>query len=177
MSSLALLTTRVLSLGTIALEIVSIVIFLALVARKEKFLRIVRKHTLLIGFLVSFGSVVASMYYSNIVGFTPCTLCWVQRIFLYPQALIFGIALFKRDFGVADYILGLSIVGGAVALYHTYIQFGGAPLVPCSAEVISCSQRFFVEFGYITIPTMSLSAFVLIALCMVALKRVPPVLH
>lgn len=170
MTPLVELVTRFVSLGVVAADIGIIVLVAALVLRWRAVLNFVSRYALWIGFFTAFGSLVGSLFYSNYAGFTPCTLCWIQRIFIYPLVPIFAIALWKRDSGVVDYAFSLSAIGVLVAIYHTYIQFGGSSLLPCSAEV-SCAQRFFVEYGYVTIPTMSLTAFALIALCMLALKK------
>lgn len=164
-------TTEILALLTILLQGATIVLVIAHLAGFRTLASFFGRHALLLGFLVSVGALGASLFYSDVAGFTPCPLCWWQRVFLYPQAVLFAIALFKRDRGIVDYALVLSIIGGAIALYHTYLQFGGSPLVPCSAETAACVQRFFIEYGYITIPTMSLSAFLfLVALLVVARK-------
>ena len=125
---------------------------------------------LLGGFVIALGGVAASIFYSNMANFLPCTLCWWQRIFLYPQVLILGIAFMRRDARAWIYSMALSICGAAIALYHTYLQFGGSPLVPCGADAAAsqCAQRYFLEFGYVTIPTMALTAFIVIIVLMVA---------
>ncbi|MEK7180204.1 MAG: disulfide bond formation protein B [Patescibacteria group bacterium] len=123
------------------------------------------------GTLISFGALAGSLLFSNAIGFVPCELCWVQRIFIYPQALLFAIALYKKDEAVVDYSLALSSLGLIVALYHSYIQWGGGSLIPCTAEGAECSKIFFMEFGYITIPVMSLTAFAYLLLLMFIRKR------
>ena len=109
-------------------------------------------------------SVLVSLTYADIIGFEPCKLCWVQRIFLYPQAIILGLALWKKTKDAGIYCLYLSVIGGLIALYHFYGQsFNPSALPACDAVGgVSCAVRFFVEFGYITIPMMSLTAFSLI---------------
>lgn len=123
---------------------------------------------------VALGGTLASLFYSEIAGFAPCGLCWLQRIFLYPQVILLGMALYYQEWQIAKYSIALSSLGGLVALYHSYIQFGGSPLVPCPlvATAVSCSQRFVFEFGYITFPVMSLTAFALIILLMIFAQRV-----
>ena len=89
---------------------------------------------------------------------------------MYPQAILFGLAFFKKDRNIFSYTIPLSLLGGIVALYHTYIQFGGTSITPCTAVGAECAKVFFVEFGYITIPTMSLSIFALLLLVAYANK-------
>jgi disulfide bond formation protein DsbB len=118
-----------------------------------------------------FVSVASSLFYSEIAGFAPCLLCWWQRIFLYPQAIILFIALFKKDWRVRKYAIALSGLGSLVSIYHTYIQFGGESLAPCPVGGVSCQIVYFVEYGYVTIPTMALTAFGLIILLMLFRKK------
>ncbi len=126
---------------------------------------------LIIGFIVALSSVVLSLVYSNVVGFVPCELCWIQRIFLYPQAIILGLALWKKTKDASIYCLALSVVGALVAGYHFYGQsFNPDALPACDAVGASCAVRFFVEFGYITIPMMSLTAFLLIIVSMLLVR-------
>ena len=116
-------------------------------------------------FFVALASVLGSLFYSQIAGFMPCELCWFQRIFLYPQVLLLALALIKKDSGIVDYALSLSLVGGLVSLYHNYMYYyNGGLNVFCqlSGIQVSCVKRYVFEFGYITIPMMALTAFVLI---------------
>ena len=114
-----------------------------------------------LGFLFSFGGVVLSLYYDSL-GFPACSLCWFQRIFLYPQAVLFALAAWRNERMIADYSIALSVFGGVVALYQHYLQMGGNALVPCPAtatEALECGVRFLFEFGYITFPLMSATLF------------------
>lgn len=114
--------------------------------------------------VVALTATLGSLTYSDIIGYEPCKLCWIQRIFMYPQVVLLAIALYKKERLIVDYILGLSVIGAVIALYHYLLQIGIAPALPCGAVgySVSCSQRFVMEWGYITIPMMSLTAFLLI---------------
>ncbi len=100
----------------------------------------------------------------NVAQFEPCLLCLWQRIFLYPQAVILAIALVAKDGGVRKYSRALSGIGASISLYHAYLQFGGTDVINCAASGVGCEHVYFVEYGYVTIPTMALTAFVLIIL-------------
>ncbi|MBX4209348.1 disulfide bond formation protein B [Candidatus Parcubacteria bacterium] len=123
-----------------------------------------RDKGLLIAFVVSLLATAGSLIYSDVLGYEPCKLCWFQRIFMYPQVLLMGMALFKKDHGMKIYGFVMSAIGAAIALFHYTGQLGLTPL-PCSAVgySASCAQKFVLEFGYITIPMMAFSAFILIA--------------
>ncbi len=107
-----------------------------------------------------------SLVYSNLIGFPPCSLCWVQRGFF---ALIFifllGFFLARRREIILRSTLAASVLGGVVALYHNYIYYTQSSSALCSAaEAIACARRYVFEFDYIGIPMMSLTAFILIGL-------------
>jgi len=115
-----------------------------------------------LAFLTALAGLIGSLFYSNIAGFVPCLLCLWQRVFLYPQVVILGIALITKDNGVRKYSIALSAIGALIATYHTYLQFGGTSLINCAASGVGCEHVYFMEFGYVTIPTMALTAFALI---------------
>lgn len=163
---------------TIAAQVAIVVVVVQLIAaRKGAPLKglaaFFGKHAILLGFLASFGALLASLYYSNMVGYEPCVLCWYQRILLWPQAIVFGLALFKgKDRSVVDYMLALSTIGALIAAYHIYIEFGGAGVINCGAleGAVSCSRQYVREFNYITMPVMSLTTFAGIIVTMLAAR-------
>ncbi len=140
---------------------------------REKILSTIAPYARILAFLVALTATSGSLFYSEVAHFTPCLLCWWQRIFMYPQVLLIGLGIVKKDKNIADYAMAMSLVGGSISLYHYYIQLGGNKLIPCSTVgySIDCTQRFSLEFGYITIPMMALSAFVAILLLMHVSKR------
>lgn len=125
-------------------------------------------------FILTAGASVGSLFYSEIAGFVPCMLCWIQRAFLFPQAILFGIMLWTKNKIAVGYAIALSVLGGAVAAYHYYGQMLNASALPCPvvAEVSPCAVRHFVEFGYITMPLMSLTVFLVVVVLMTLYKDV-----
>ena len=121
------------------------------------------KHALWCAFLISLAATLGSLYFSEILKYTPCVLCWYQRIFIYPQVFLFGVALWKKEkTRIWAYSGVLSVVGAIIAVFQYYIQVVPKPLVtiPCSlAGSASCTETFVTYFGYITIPIMALTAF------------------
>jgi len=115
---------------------------------------------LLVSLLFSSAGFIGSLIYSNIIGFTPCTFCYWQRIFLYPIMFLSGVALIKKDKISSDYFLTFSGIGMLISIYHTFLQFTPNPL-PCSisGQGVSCSENWVLEYGYITIPVMALTCF------------------
>lgn len=177
MTPVAAEVTNILSLGIVVLDVFAVFLFVLLTTplkytkRGARLAEFFGDNALLFSFAISFVSILASIYYSNFVGFAPCELCWFQRILLYPQAVMFLIALIKKDEGVRIYSLVLSIIGACISIYHTSLQFGGAALIPCTLNGVSCEHVYFVDYGYVTIPTMALTAFVLIILFMLFRKK------
>ena len=137
---------------------------------RKKTLAFFGKNATIFAFIVALTATLGSLFYSEIAGFEPCKLCWFQRIFMYPQAILLGIALYQRDKTFAIYSLWLSVLGLIIAGYHYGLQLGFLPEIPCSAVGYSskCSQRFILNFGYITIPMMAFTAFAMITLFMAA---------
>lgn len=120
----------------------------------------VGKNRVAISLALVSGATIISLIYSDVIGYPPCKLCWLQRIFFYSQVVLFATALIKR-FPVRDvltYGFNLSLIGFLIATYHTFITFTGISPLPCDA-VVSCTTRYVMEFGFITIPTMSLIVF------------------
>lgn len=115
-------------------------------------------------FLVSIISFFVSLFFSNVMKFPPCTLCWYQRIALFPIVPILGIGILLKDNYSCLYSMILSLAGLLIAIYHNLLYFGIVPekLSPC-AEGISCTSRYFEWFGFIGIPQMSLLALTLIS--------------
>ncbi|EKE07678.1 MAG: disulfide bond formation protein DsbB [uncultured bacterium] len=127
----------------------------------KKFLE---KYGLLLAWLVAVFSATLSLYYSDIVGFEACSLCWWQRIFIYPQAIFLGIAYFKKEFRYSSlYAIVLSIIGMLIGIYQNALYYGVPQIGACDSSLtaVSCTKLYILEFGYITIPVMSLTAFLL----------------
>ena len=155
------------SLLTIFSQAVTVVLILSLLffrKRAKKLLSFFAKNAILFAFLVATVSTLGSLFYSEILKYEPCKLCWFQRIAMYPMSVLFGIALLKRDKKVVDYGLIFSGIGAVIALYHYLLQVGVVKSGDCAAVgySVSCAQRFVLEFGYITIPMMAFAGFLLI---------------
>lgn len=114
-----------------------------------------------------------SLFYSEVMGFPPCPLCWYQRIAMYPLVVILGVTIWKRDDKhVRAYVLPLTIIGGLIALYQCAMTYGWIEEVPCSVtQTVSCTIRWVNYYGFITIPLMALVAFIVITLSVIFHKR------
>ncbi len=149
--------------GAIVLQFLSLITLFLLFfgPKRSAFLDFIDKHFLPIGFLISL-SAWAVLVYSEIIHFLPCYLCWWQRVFMFPLALMFAVALWDRDRKVARYALPLLLAGFAVSAYQNFFYyFGETSSLPCDASGVSCYQRLVSEFGgYISIPMLALTGFV-----------------
>jgi len=167
-------TNLILSSLTVIGQIVVGFVIIALVIRHEKFLQLFGKNAILFSFIVALIATLGSLFYSEIAGYEPCKLCWFQRIFMYPQVILLGVALWRKNGVPAIYnSIILSVIGAVIAGYHYLLQVGVAPELPCAAVGYSaaCSQRFVMNFGYITIPMMVFTAFALIIFFMISRKK------
>ena len=122
--------------------------------------------------LVASVSTTGSVFFSHVMEFAPCVLCWYQRICLFPLVIILAVGLFPFDKSVVKYALPLAIVGWLTALYHTLLYAGIIPesIKPCSRGG-SCTEEYIDLFGFVTIPMLSLLSFSIIITMLIILKR------
>lgn len=125
-------------------------------------------------FLVALTAMTGSLYFSEIALFEPCKLCWFQRILMYPQVFILGSSIYYKIKDIWKVELPLVVIGLLLSGYHYYLQLNPNPLASCGTVgfSVSCSEKFLTYFGYITIPWMSFSAFVMILILMIINKHV-----
>jgi disulfide bond formation protein DsbB len=114
----------------------------------------------------------SALFIGEVMGMTPCLLCWYQRIFMFPLALILGMAAFADDRRGAVYALPLALGGAAMAAYHAALVAGWVPKwwVPCGAGP-SCSEQRLEILGGIPIPWLSLAAFITITILLFVYLR------
>ena len=123
----------------------------------------IQTNSLLFAFILTLGATIGSLIYSEIIGLPPCDLCWYQRALIYPQVIILLVALIKKDREIFDYVIGLNIIGIIISSYQYIMQminYSGP--CPIGSGGIACFSKDVFEFGYITIPLMSLSVFVVV---------------
>jgi disulfide bond formation protein DsbB len=124
------------------------------------------------------GSVALSLVYSEYFGFIPCSLCWLQRIALYPQALMSLMAVRAQERVLFPlYSIGLSVFGFIVAVYHYIYQMmpkdvSGEGIMPCLADgSADCASKIIDQFGFVTFPFLSAVTFAFLIALYLNLRR------
>jgi len=113
-------------------------------------------------FVVSAIATGGSLFLSESVGFVPCELCWYQRICMYPLSILTLIAAIRGDYKFARYLLPLPVVGACVSVFHLLVE-NHVVATPSGCQIgAGCAVKWINYFGYMTIPTLALSAFVLL---------------
>jgi disulfide bond formation protein DsbB len=157
--------------GTLAMQLAIVALVIAYIQKSRDVEAIVAAWAIPAAFLLVLAGSALSLVYSMYLGIAPCPLCWMQRVFLYSQVVIFGVALFAKDARVYVYSIALSAFGALIALYQHVLQMTDGAL-PCPASPgASCAKRFLFELGYITFPLVACTLFVLLIVLMLFLKR------
>jgi disulfide bond formation protein DsbB len=109
--------------------------------------------------IIASGSTLGSLFFSDVMGFAPCVLCWYQRIALFPLVVILPMGLFPLDARVARFALPLTAAGVLTAVYHNLLYAGLIPksVQPC-AQGVPCTEKYIELFGFVSIPLLSLLA-------------------
>ncbi len=151
-------TNYILALGGIVIFLLSTLFVVDLYTSKS-LKPLISRWWLCLALATTFGSSMMTLVYSEIFGLVPCGLCWLGRLFLFPQVFLLATALYYKDKMFARYGIVLSSLGFCVSLYHHYIQMGGSEFIKCPASGASCTQRFLFEFNFITFPLLSAGLF------------------
>lgn len=130
--------------------------------------KIISQYALYAAWIIAIAAMSGSLFFSEVLHLPPCVLCWYQRILMYPLVLFIPIGILKKNKDLPIYVLPFSVLGILIATYHYLLQRGIIPdsIAPCS-EGVSCTTKLIEFFGFVTIPFLSLIAFVLITICMV----------
>ena len=127
--------------------------------------------------LIAMAALFGSLFFSEVMGLEPCVLCWWQRIFIYPLAVLFLVGMLsqgdKADSEVVRYTLPLAVIGLGFAIYHYLVYSGFIPesLQPCSKD-LSCAEINLELMGFVTIPMLSIFSYsAIIVLLLIYRKR------
>jgi disulfide bond formation protein DsbB len=169
--------TSLFSVGALVFNAITIILLAVWVAQlveiKNGFInatsKFVSKYALSLYASVAIIGTLGSLFYSMIAGFIPCTFCWYARVLLFSQAVIFAIAWYRtwmHKVASGEVLLYggvLSLIGSCITFYHYYGQrFNQELLGNCEAAGVSCGKLYFVNFGYITLPFLAFTIFILL---------------
>jgi disulfide bond formation protein DsbB len=100
-----------------------------------------------------------SLYFSEIVNYKPCLMCWYQRTMMYPLAVILIVAALTQDKRVWRYATPLAAIGITISTYHWFLErFPNLDAGVCDIEV-PCEFVWFENFGFVTLPFMAFTGF------------------
>jgi len=148
--------------GLLALALTAVLAYDLFFNQQKLYQKFVAKYIWILLILATAGGVATTLLYSEILGFVPCSLCWLQRIALYPQLLMVLVAFSLKDakhfplYGIA-----LSIFGLLVAVYQYILQalpheLYNSGILPCLADgTADCSKKIMEVFGFVTFPFLS----------------------
>jgi len=124
------------------------------------------------GWLAAAAASLVSLFFSEVMGLTPCVLCWYQRAAMFPLVLILAAALFPADPHCIQYALPVAAAGALAALYHSLLFAGIIPagLQSCTQNV-PCTDESARLWGFITIPLLSFTTFAFIIGCLLGVKK------
>jgi disulfide bond formation protein DsbB len=156
-------------LAILALVALALTLFLVVAGRRPGVVAGLGAAAIPLAWLVATVSTLGSLFLSEVAGFIPCTLCWVQRGFMYPLAVVLALPRIRKS--IPAWVGWWSLAGSLVSIFHYLEQrwpsLAGADF--CSPSV-PCSTIWVDEFGFVTIPFMAMSGFWAIA-ALVALGR------
>ena len=123
-------------------------------------------------FLVSLTATLGRLFFSEIMNFIPCSLCWYQRIFMYSLVFLFLTNLLFPDDKIFKYSISLAVFGWIISIYHNLLMFGIIPekLSPC-VQGVPCSTQYINWLGFINIPLLSFFAYTTILILLLKIKN------
>ncbi len=163
----------VVALGNIGVQILVLVLFLGLIT-KQSFIKQFARYAHYILVAIFSLSVVVSLIYSDYFGFAPCILCWYQRIAIFGILILLFTEDITKSSLLRKQIFVFAGLGSIVALIHVTLElFPNANLEVCGTDGVSCSIQYVQEFGYVTVPVMSLAALLSAIIITFVAKRYP----
>ncbi|MCR5942705.1 disulfide bond formation protein B [Ochrobactrum sp. XJ1] len=125
--------------------------------------------------IIALTSTLGALFIGEVMGQLPCDLCWYQRAFMFPLAVLLAVAAFRSDGGAWFYAAPLAAIGWLIAGFHNLLYFKVIPtaIKPCG-QGPSCSGEGMLLFGSVPIPLLSLAAFTAIIILLVIVRRRTP---
>ena len=153
----------------------AVVVFVWRVASPANFTRTAGRvgvtNALRLSWVIALVSTLGSLYYQYVVRLEPCMQCWLQRIAIFPLAIILGVAVVKDDDSVVPYVWGLNVYGVLMSVWHMLVEFGVlAEASTCAASGPPCAIPYFKAFGFVTLAWMALATSLAVAACMLIVR-------
>ena len=143
-------------------QVLFVVLLLALLVARDALRRLVWGYELWLAFVVAAIATGGSLFFSEVAGFVPCEMCWFQRICMYPLSLLTLFLAWHGDNRSARYLVPFPVIGAGVSVYHLLIE-NHVVSTPAQCQVATgCTVKWIDYFGYMTIPTLALTAFALL---------------
>ncbi len=124
--------------------------------------------------VIAASATLGALFFGEVMQLPPCLLCWYQRIFMFPLALLLPLGLAPYDRKIIRYALPLAVIGWGIAVFHQLLVAGWVPksFEPC-ARGVPCSKTVIEMFGFMTIPWLSIAAFsaIIVLLLLARLRR------
>ena len=117
-----------------------------------------KRFELFIPWLIACLSTIGSLFFSELQHKAPCSLCWYQRIIMFPLAIILGIAAFRNAYRIIVYVLPLSLIGLGIATYHVIMIKLFHQITFCA----ECTLKPISSNPIVAFPTLSFTAFILL---------------
>ncbi len=132
----------------------------------------IKKNVLYIAWTQALVATLGSLYFSEVLHQIPCVLCWYQRITIYPLVFILAVGIMRKTVDIEYFVLPLALTGFGISLYHNLLQYGvlSEALAPCVAN-IPCVTNYYIGSSFVTIPLLTLFAYIVIIGCMVIYNR------
>ncbi|MBL8583387.1 MAG: disulfide bond formation protein B [Rhizobiaceae bacterium] len=127
---------------------------------------------LFVAWLVALAATLGALFIGEVMGQTPCLLCWYQRAFMFPLTIVLAVGAFRSDSGTWRYGLPLAVIGGGIALYHSLLYAGviAEALEPCG-QGPSCTDAAMTIFGILPLPFISFAAFAAVTILLLLTTR------
>lgn len=176
--AVALITTLIATV-VVASHVVFVAVVYLLVTKtareraSDTVLHFLANHSLLIAMVAALGSLIGSLWYSEVVGFPVCKYCWLARTMMYPLAVLLLIAWHRHDLAVWRYATPLAALGFAISVWHYLVQKFAIIGAACSTAPgdVPCTTQLINEYGYVTFPMFGITVCAWILLMMLLVRE------
>ncbi|MFA6118532.1 MAG: disulfide bond formation protein B [Parachlamydiales bacterium] len=130
--------------------------------------KIIKNYGLYFAWMISLVATLGSLFASEVLGLKPCPFCWYQRVFMFPLAIILGLAAYHRNKSIISYIILLPVIGAFIALIQSLVSFFHLSASFCGNE---CIQGNVKLFGFLDLSILSFLGFAAIFLLLLYTKK------